>query len=64
VAPPANILFYLKKAATGVNLDVAQSLGFKVIHALSLPGKVAPKTAGNIIGETILNILQEMEVKP
>ena len=31
----------------------------KIIHALSLPGKTAPATAGKIIGKTIENILRE-----
>ncbi len=47
----------------GVNFDVARKMGIKVIWALSLPGKVAPDTAGDIIGKTILNIINEMEVK-
>ena len=36
--------------------------GAKIIHALSLPGKTAPVTAGKIIGKTIENILREEEV--
>lgn len=47
----------------GVDFEAARKLGIKVIWALSLPGKVAPNTAGDIIGKTILNILDEMEVK-
>lgn len=31
----------------------------KIIHALSLPGKTAPVTAGKIIGKTIENIIKE-----
>lgn len=46
----------------GVDFDAAQKIGIKVIWALSLPGKVAPDTAGDIIANTILNILEEMEV--
>ena len=34
----------------------------RIIHALSLPGKTAPVTAGIIIGKTIENILREEEV--
>jgi hypothetical protein len=33
--------------------------GVKVIWALSLPGKVAPVTAGEIVADTILNIIAE-----
>jgi len=43
----------------GFNLDAAKELSRKVIWALSLPGKVAPLTAGIIIRDTVVNILQE-----
>lgn len=40
------------------DLELAASVGVKVIWALSLPGRTAPVTAGRIIGKTIENILQ------
>ena len=43
----------------GVDFDCAERYGIKAIHALSLPGKIAPKSAGEIIESTILNILKE-----
>ncbi|MBR5272234.1 MAG: dipicolinate synthase [Clostridia bacterium] len=43
----------------GFDLDMAGKTGVKVIWALSLPGKVAPVTAGRTIQETIVNILTE-----
>ncbi|MGN0459338.1 MAG: dipicolinate synthase subunit DpsA [Ruminococcus sp.] len=43
----------------GVDFDCAEKYGIKAIHALSLPGKIAPKSAGEIIESTILNILKE-----
>ncbi|MBO4940670.1 MAG: dipicolinate synthase subunit DpsA [Clostridia bacterium] len=46
----------------GVDFDEARRRGIKVIWALSLPGKVAPDTAGDIICSTIFNILEEMEM--
>ncbi|MBO5504861.1 MAG: dipicolinate synthase subunit DpsA [Clostridia bacterium] len=46
----------------GVDFDSAKILGKKVIWALSLPGKIAPKTAGEIIAETLSNIINELEV--
>ena len=46
----------------GVDFDYAKEAGIKVIWALSLPGRVAPVTSGIIIKDTILNILNEMEV--
>ncbi|MDE6087931.1 MAG: dipicolinate synthase subunit DpsA [Oscillospiraceae bacterium] len=43
----------------GVDWDAAQTLGKRVVWALSLPGKTAPVTAGRIIAKTILHILDE-----
>lgn len=43
----------------GVDFDLARELGVKTIWALSLPGKVAPITAGNIIKDTVINMLTE-----
>lgn len=48
----------------GVDFDAAKQLGLNVIWALSLPGRVAPVTAGLIIKDTITNILTELEVQP
>lgn len=46
----------------GVNFKAAAQLGTKVIWALSLPGKAAPVTSGQIIRDTVYHILQELEV--
>lgn len=46
----------------GVDLQTAGRLGVKVVWALSLPGKVAPVTAGKAILSTVYNILREQEV--
>jgi len=43
----------------GVDWESAQTLGRRVVWALSLPGKTAPVTAGEIIATTILHILDE-----
>lgn len=48
----------------GVDFDAAAKLSKRVIWALSLPGKVAPATAGNIIKTTIYNIIKEREEEP
>ncbi len=44
----------------GVDFESASALGIKTIWALSLPGKVAPVTAGKIIKDTVANILSEI----
>ncbi len=41
----------------GINSAAAKELGLKVIWALSLPGKVAPLTAGQIIADTVLRYI-------
>lgn len=43
----------------GVDFEIAKNLGIKTIWALSIPGKVAPITSGEIIAHTICNILSE-----
>lgn len=43
----------------GVDKEAAEAFGIKSIHALSLPGRVAPVTAGEILCETVSNILSE-----
>lgn len=43
----------------GIDLNAASALGLKVIWALGLPGKTAPVTAGEMIAETISDILAE-----
>lgn len=43
----------------GVDFQSAEEIGVKAVCALSLPGKVAPKAAGEIIKNTIYNIIRE-----
>ncbi len=43
----------------GVDFEACSRLKICSIHALSLPGKAAPKTAGEIIKNTITNMLEE-----
>ena len=43
----------------GVDFEACSRLSILAIHALSLPGKAAPKTAGETIKETITNMLEE-----
>lgn len=46
----------------GVCLEAAKQLGRKTIWALSLPGRIAPVSAGDIIKHTVLNICKELGV--
>lgn len=43
----------------GTDFAVCSEMGIKALHALSLPGKCAPVTAGEIIADTVFNIYNE-----
>ncbi len=53
------LIIDLAGSGGGVDAETAGEIGVSVIRALSLPGKVAPITAGEIIKETIYNIFRE-----
>lgn len=55
------LLIDLASAPGGTDFAAAEKLGKNVLHALALPPKVAPRTAGEIICNTILNMYQEEE---
>lgn len=55
------LLIDLASAPGGVDFGYASELGIKVLQASGLPGKVAPRTAGEIICKTIINMYQEEE---
>lgn len=58
---PGCLILDLASKPGGVDLDAAGALGLTVIWALSLPGKVAPATAGAAIRDTIYNMLRELD---
>ncbi len=47
----------------GIDMRAAERLGIKAIWALSLPGKVAPASAGAAMQNTIYNILNEWGIE-
>ncbi len=53
------VIIDLASKPGGVDMDEASLLNKKVIWALSLPGKVAPKTSGEIIAKTVIRIVEE-----
>ena len=59
VLRPDCLIVDLASKPGGVDRGAAGELGLTVIWALSLPGKVAPVTAGGAIRDTIYNILRE-----
>lgn len=56
------IVIDLASLPGGVDFDAAKRLSVKAIHALSIPGKVAPKAAGIIIRNAVYNIIEEEEL--
>ena len=53
------LLIDLASAPGGADCRRALQRGIKAIHALGLPGRIAPKAAGSIITETICNMIKE-----
>ncbi len=53
------IIIDVASAPFGTDFASAYELGIKAMQCSSLPGKVAPKTAGKIIADGIINILKE-----
>jgi dipicolinate synthase subunit A len=53
------VLIEVASAPFGIDFQFAKERAFKVVKAGSLPGKVAPKTAGEIIGNAINKIIKE-----
>ena len=53
------LIIDLASAPGGVDMRRAGERGIKCIHALGLPGRTAPVTAGRIIKDTICNIIKE-----
>lgn len=54
------IIIDLASLPGGVDFEAAQRLGIDAVRALALPGKCAPKTAGEIIRTTVFNIIEEV----
>lgn len=55
--PGEGLIIDLASKPGGVDIEAAGALNSKVIWALSLPGKVAPVTSGEIIAETVNDYL-------
>jgi len=55
----SSLVIDLASKPGGVDFDTAGNLGVKAVWLLSLPGKVAPVTSGEVIAGTVKNILSE-----
>lgn len=56
--PPDCLILDLASLPGGVDLPAAEQLGIRALRALALPGKVAPVTAGHIILDTVINMIE------
>ena len=61
---PDALVVDLASRPGGVDLDGAGKRGIKVIWALGLPGKVAPRMSGESIAEAVENIVLERRLIP
>lgn len=58
--PQSSIVIDLASNPGGVDLNAANDLNINLIHALSLPGKYAPKSSGEIIYKTAVSIINSV----
>lgn len=49
------VIIEIASAPFGIDFDLAQELGINTIKAGSLPGRISPETAGEIICDTVLS---------
>lgn len=62
--PRGALVVDLASAPGGVDFAAAQALGVQAVQALALPGRCAPYTAGELIGQTVLAILADRGEQP
>ncbi len=55
----STIIIDLASSPGGVDIPYAESKGIRVFTALGLPGKCAPKSAGEILKDGIINLLEK-----
>jgi len=58
-ADRSSLIIDLASKPGGTDFDAAKNSGIKAIHALGLPGKTAPQTAGEIIASVLMELLSE-----
>lgn len=58
------LILELSSRPGGIDMPAASELGMRVVWALSLPGKVAPVSAGRALGDCLISILKENGVEP
>ncbi len=56
---PDALIIELASRPGGVDLEAAARLGLRVREAPSLPGRMSPRTSGELIKETVYNMMEE-----
>ena len=59
--PSGALIIDLASLPGGTDFAAAEELGLHAEHALALPGRCAPQTAGALIAQTVLAILEERD---
>lgn len=57
--PPETPILDLASLPGGVDFEAARAQNRKVLHALALPGQTAPAAAGEVIADTVLQMLRK-----
>lgn len=59
--PAGALIIDLASRPGGTDFAAAASLGLRAEHALSLPAKCAPQTAGMLVAQTVLSMINERQ---
>ncbi|MBQ8647157.1 MAG: NAD(P)-binding domain-containing protein [Oscillospiraceae bacterium] len=57
--PPGSLIVDLASKPGGTDFEAARALGHTALHALSLPARCAPVTAGELVARAVYAMLQE-----
>lgn len=60
VLNPAAVIIDIASSPGGTDFDAARQFGIRAVHALSLPAKVAPITAGQILVRAVPRLLENL----
>ncbi len=60
---PSALILDLASYPGGTDFAAAAEAGIQTIHALGLPGKVAPETAGEILGRVLIDAVHEWKME-
>ena len=57
---PGALIIDLASGSGGTDFAAAEKLGLAAVHALSLPGKVAPQTAGELLARAYPQLIRRV----